>query len=289
MRNLTEQNITEAVLTTFDHTPNPRLKQILTSLVKHLHAFVREVELTEEEWMYGIQFLTRTGQMCDDKRQEFILLSDTLGVTTLKDIINNRKPPGVTEYTIFGPFYVAGAAVMPAMANIAGNTPGEPVVVFGRVVAPDGQPISGALLDVWQASAEGFYDVQLPNQIELNLRGKFLTDAAGRYAFRTIKPSFYPIPDDGPVGQMLKAAGRHPYRPAHIHFIVSAPGYEPVTTEIFVEGDPYLDSDAVFGVRNSLVVDFVRHDSAEEAAQYQVTAPFFRVEFDFSLQPLPYR
>jgi catechol 1,2-dioxygenase len=289
MRNLTEQNITEAVLTTFDHTPNPRLKQILTSLVKHLHAFVREVELTEEEWMYGIQFLTRTGQMCDDKRQEFILLSDTLGVTTLKDIINNRKPPGVTEYTIFGPFYVAGAAVMPAMANIAGNTPGEPVVVSGRVVAPDGQPISGALLDVWQASAEGFYDVQLPNQIELNLRGKFLTDAAGRYAFRTIKPSFYPIPDDGPVGQMLKAAGRHPYRPAHIHFIVSAPGYEPVTTEIFVEGDPYLDSDAVFGVRNSLVVDFVRHDSAEEAAQYQVTAPFFRVEFDFSLQPLPYR
>ncbi|HXV41874.1 MAG TPA: intradiol ring-cleavage dioxygenase [Anaerolineae bacterium] len=285
MRNLTEQNVTEAVLHTFAAAPNPRVKEILTNLVKHIHAFAREVELTEEEWMFGIQFLTRTGHMSDDKRQEFILLSDTLGLTTLKDIMNNRKPPGVTEYTIFGPFYVAGAPEMPAMANIAGDTPGEPVIVSGRVSAPDGRPLAGALLDVWQASAEGFYDVQLPNQTELNLRGKFLTDAEGRYAFRTIKPSYYPIPMDGPVGQMLKAAGRHPYRPAHIHFIVSADGYEAITTEIFVEGDPYLDSDAVFGVRNSLVVDFVRHDSAEEAARYGVKTPFYTAEYDFVLQP----
>jgi hydroxyquinol 1,2-dioxygenase len=285
MRNLAEENVTEAVLHTFAATPNPRVKEILTGLVKYLHAFAREVELTEEEWMFGIQFLTRTGHMSDDKRQEFILLSDTLGLTSLKDIMNNRKPPGVTEYTIFGPFYVAGAPEMPAMANIAGDTPGEPVIVSGRVSAPDGRPLAGALLDVWQASAEGFYDVQLPNQTELNLRGKFLTDAEGRYAFRTIKPSYYPIPMDGPVGQMLQAAGRHPYRPAHIHFIVSADGYEAITTEIFVEGDPYLDSDAVFGVRNSLVVDFVRHDSAEQAAKYGVKTPFYTAEYDFVLQP----
>lgn len=286
MRNLTEENITEAVVNTFAKTENPRVKEILTSLVKHLHAFVREVELTEEEWMYGIQFLTHAGHMCDDKRQEFILLSDTLGITTLKDIINNRKPPGVTEYTILGPFYVSGAEEMPAMANIAGDTPGEPVIVSGRVTDPSGQPIANALLDVWQASAEGFYDVQLPDQTELNLRGKFRTDAEGRYAFRTIKPSFYPIPGDGPVGQMLRAVGRHPYRPAHIHFILSADGYEAVTTELFVEGDPYLDSDAVFGVRGSLVVDFVRHDSPEEAAQYGVANPFYTVEYEFVLQPL---
>lgn len=286
MRNLTEENVTEAVINTFANTENPRVKEILTSLVKHLHAFVREVELTEEEWMYGIQFLTRAGHMCDDKRQEFILLSDTLGITTLKDIINNRKPPGVTEYTILGPFYVSGAEEMPAMANIAGDTPGEPVVISGRVTDPSGQPIANALLDVWQASAEGFYDVQLPDQTELNLRGKFRTDAEGRYAFRTIKPSFYPIPGDGPVGQMLRAVGRHPYRPAHIHFILSADGYEAVTTELFVEGDPYLDSDAVFGVRGSLVVDFVQHNSAEEAAQYGVANPFYTVEYDFVLQPL---
>lgn len=286
MRNLTEENITEAVVNTFANTENPRVKEILTSLVKHMHAFVREVELTEEEWLYGIQFLTRAGHMCDDKRQEFILLSDTMGVTTLKDIINNRKPAGVTEYTILGPFYVSGAAEMPALANIAGDTPGEPVVVSGRVTDPAGQPIANALLDVWQASAEGFYDVQLPDQTELNLRGKFRTNAEGRYAFRTIKPSFYPIPGDGPVGQMLRAVGRHPYRPAHIHFILSADGYEAVTTELFVEGDPYLDTDAVFGVRGSLVVDFVRHDSAEEAARYGVANPFCTVEYDFVLQPL---
>lgn len=285
MRNLTEQNITEAVVDTFTNAQNPRVKEILTSLVKHLHAFVREVELTEAEWLYAIQFLTRTGHMCDDKRQEFILLSDTLGVTTLKDIINNRKPPGVTEYTIFGPFYVEGAPELPLLADIAAGTPGEPVVVSGRVTDPAGKPLVGALLDVWQASAEGFYDVQLPNQTELNLRGKFRADAEGRYAFRTIKPSFYPIPGDGPVGQMLRTVGRHPYRPAHIHFIVSAAGYEAITTELFVEGDPYLDSDAVFGVRNSLVVDFVRHESTAEAAQYGVSVPFYTVAYDFVLQP----
>ena len=173
----------------------------------------------------------------------------------------------------------------PHLANIAGDTSGEPVLVSGRVLAPDGQPLAGALLDVWQASAEGLYDVQDSNQPDMNLRGKFRTDAQGQYAFRTIKPAFYSIPADGPVGKMLKATGRHTYRPAHIHFIVSAVGYESVTTELFAEGDPYLNSDAVFGVRDSLVVDFVRHPSSEEAAQYNISAPFYAVHYDFVLKP----
>ncbi|MDW8325071.1 MAG: intradiol ring-cleavage dioxygenase [Anaerolineales bacterium] len=284
MRNLSEANLTDAVLATFANTPDPRLREILGSLVRHLHAFVREVNLTEAEWMAGIQFLTATGQMCDDKRQEFILLSDTLGVTTLKDLINHRQPPGVTEYTILGPFYREGARELPALSNIAvSGTPGEPTIVSGRVLDAQGNPIAGALLDVWQASGEGFYDVQLPGQ-DMNLRGKFRTDSEGRYIFRTVRPSSYPIPHDGPVGRMLRATGRHPYRPAHIHFIVSADGFKSITTELFADDDEYLDSDAVFGVRSSLVVPFVRHESPAEAEKLGVTAPFYTVHYDFVLE-----
>lgn len=284
MRNLTEANVTEAVIQTFAQTPNPRLKEIMTALVKHLHAFIREVNLTEEEWLMGIQFLTATGKMCDERRQEFILLSDTLGATTVKDLINHRKPAGTTEWTILGPFYREGAPELPPLGNLAGDTPGEPVVVSGRVLDPDGQPIANALLDVWQSDAEGFYDLQKMDASQMNLRGRFRTNANGEYIFRTIKPSYYPIPDDGPVGKMLRAVGRHPYRPAHIHFQISADGYVPLTTELFVNGDPYLDSDAVFGVRSSLIVDFVKHDSPAEAARYQVTAPFYLVNYDFVME-----
>ena len=285
MRNLTEANVTEAVIQTFEGTPNERLKEIMTSLVKHLHAFIRDVNLTEAEWLAGIQFLTVTGQMCDDKRQEFILLSDTLGATTLKDLINNRRSPGMTEYTILGPFYRPDAPELPLGSNMAGDISGEPVVVRGRVLAPDGRPIPNASLDVWQADAEGNYDLQMPDLEGIALRAIFHTDSEGRFAFRTIKPSFYPIPHDGPVGQMLIAARRHPYRPAHIHFIVSANGHSSVTTELFAAGDPYLDSDAVFGVRGSLVVPFVRHESADEAARLNVSAPFYTVDYDFVLEP----
>jgi len=284
MRNLTEHNITDIVINTFANAKDARIKAILTSLVKHLHAFIKDVNLTETEWMAGIQFLTATGQMCDDKRQEFILLSDTLGATTTKDLINHRKPEGMTEYTIFGPFYRDGAPDLPLGASIAGETPGETVIVSGRVFAPGGVPLANALLDVWQSDSEGFYDVQLPDA-PLNLRGRFRADAEGRYTFRTLKPAYYPIPTDGPVGKMLMAVGRHPYRPAHIHFIAAAAGYKPLTTELFVDGDPYLDSDAVFGVRDSLVVDFVRHDSANEAGQHGVTTPFYTVNYDFVLEP----
>ncbi len=285
MSNNTEEQITHNVLDSIAHTPDPRTKIVMTSLIAHLHAFIREVELTQEEWEFGIQFLTRTGQMCDEKRQEFILLSDTLGVTMLVDAINHRVPNGATENTIFGPFYREGAPELPAGATISNNGQGEPLIVTGHVFSTAGTPIPDALLDVWETNENGLYEQQDPEQPDMNLRGKFRTDHEGRYCFVGIKPVSYAIPDDGPVGRMLKALSRHPFRPAHLHLLISANGFVPVTTHLFVKGDPYLDSDAVFGTKDSLVVDFVRHDSAEEAARYKVTAPFYTVDYDFFLQP----
>lgn len=285
MSNNTEEQITRNVLDSMAQAPNPRLKAVMSSLISHLHTFIREMELTQEEWAAGIQFLTRTGQMCDDKRQEFILLSDTSGVTMLVDAINHRVPGGATESTIFGPFYREGAPELPMGATISQDSRGEPVVVSGRVLATDGTPIPNALLDIWETNENGLYEQQDPEQPDMNLRGKFRTDGEGRYRFVGIKPVSYSIPDDGPVGHLLRALGRHPFRPAHIHLLISAKGFAPVTTHLFVKGDPYLDSDAVFGTKDSLVVDFVRHDSAEEAARYQVSAPFSTVEYDFILKP----
>jgi hydroxyquinol 1,2-dioxygenase len=282
----TEATITANVLTSLARTPDPRLKAIMTGLVTHLHAFVRETRLTEAEWLAAVQFLTRTGQMCDDRRQEFILLSDTLGVSMLVDAINHPASGAVTASTVLGPFYRPGARELPYGASISQDGRGEPAVLMGRVLAPDGAPIPGALLDVWETSETGLYEQQDPDQPDMNLRGRFRSDAAGRYKVVGIKPVSYPIPDDGPVGAMLHALGRHPYRPAHVHFIVSADGYRPVTTHLFVNGDPYLASDAVFGTKDSLVVDFVPHDSAQEAAAHGVRAPFYTVAYDFVLQPL---
>ena len=286
MSNNSEEQITHNVLDSMAHTADPRLKQVMSSLVFHLHTFMREVELTQEEWELGIQFLTRTGLMCDEKRQEFILLSDITGVTMLVDAINHRLPDGATESTIFGPFYREGASELPMGASISKDGRGEPVVVTGRVFSTAGTPIAGALLDVWETDENGLYEQQDPEQPEMNLRGKFRTDSEGRYCFVGIKPVSYAIPDDGPVGQLLRSLGRHPFRPAHIHLLISADGFAPVTTHLFVKGDPYLDSDAVFGTKDSLVVEFIRHDSEEEAASYHVTVPFYRVEYDFVLKPL---
>jgi protocatechuate 3,4-dioxygenase beta subunit len=286
MSDNTEEQITQNVLDSMVQTSNPRLKVVMTSLIRHLHAFVREVELTEEEWMTGIQFLTRTGQTCDEKRQEFILLSDTLGVSMLVDAINHRLSGGATESTVFGPFYREGAGELLMGASISKDGRGEPTVVMGRVLSTDGTPIPHALLDVWETDENGLYEQQDPEQPDMNLRGKFRSDKEGRYCFVGIKPVSYSIPDDGPVGQMLRSLGRHPFRPAHIHMIVSAEGFVPVTTHLFVKGDKYLDSDAVFGTKDSLIVDFVCHDSVEEAASYHVTAPFYIVEYDFVLKPL---
>jgi hydroxyquinol 1,2-dioxygenase len=289
MSNNTEEQITENVLNSMAQTPNPRLKQVMTSLISHLHAFIREVELTQEEWALAIQFLTRTGHMCNEKRQEFILLSDITGTTMLVDAINHRSLTGATESTIFGPFYREGAPELPMGATISQNGRGEPAVVMGRVLSTDGTPISGALLDVWETDANGLYEQQDPEQPDMNLRGKFRTDSQGRFCFVGIKPVSYAIPDDGPVGQLLRALGRHPYRPAHIHFLITAEGFAPLTTHLFVKGDPYLDSDAVFGTKDSLVVDFVRQDSEEKASEYHVIVPFYTVEYDFVLEPLSKR
>lgn len=277
--------ITERVLQSLAQTANPRLKTVMTSVITHLHACIREVGLTEEEWLAAIQFLTRTGQICDEKRQEFILLSDVLGASMLVDDLDHRAEGQVTASTVLGPFYRPGARELPYGASISQDGHGEPAVFMGRVLAPGGVPLANAVLDVWETSESGLYEQQDPDQPEMNLRGRFRTDAAGRYKLVGIKPVSYPIPDDGPVGQLLRALGRHPYRPAHVHFIVTAEGYRPLTTHLFVKGDPYLASDAVFATRDSLVVEFARRDSIDEAVEHRVSAPFYLVTYDFVLQP----
>lgn len=287
MTYFSEEQSEAAVIARFQGCADTRLKQVMESAVRHLHAFIKEVEPSMEEWMAAIQFLTRTGQICDDKRQEWILLSDTLGVSMLCETINHRAVDGRTESTVLGPFHVRGAPLLPQGANISRDGKGVPCVVSGRVLDVDGRPIAGAELDVWQTSEDGFYDIQQPGvQPEGNLRGRFQTDAEGRFWFVTVKPCSYPIPTDGPVGYLLNATGRHPYRPAHIHFIIGAPGHHPVTTHLFVEGDSYLDSDAVFGVKQSLIERFVEVHDPAEARRFGVAAPFWRVGHDFALMPV---
>lgn len=283
MRDFNEDTATAAVLERMSECRDQRLKQIMASVVTHLHAVIREVEPTIDEWMTAIKFLTETGHKCDDTRQEFILLSDTLGVSMLVDAINNRKPSGATESTVLGPFFVAGAPKKKMGDTISKDGKGEPVYVSGRVLDPEGRPIAGAMLDVWQTSSDGFYDIQDPNQPEMNLRGLFTTAEDGRFYFRTVKPASYPVPTDGPVGKMLTALGRHPMRPAHIHFIIGAPGFEPVTTHMFVAGDEYLESDAVFGVKSSLIVPFVRHDDDASAKKLRLGNPYYTATHDFTL------
>jgi protocatechuate 3,4-dioxygenase beta subunit len=283
-----EQRLTQKVLASLGQCGNPRLREIMDTFVRHLHAFVREVELTEAEWHQAIRFLTATGQMCDDKRQEFILLSDVLGVSMLVDAVNNGKRPGSTESTVLGPFYVADVPKRALGDNICLDGKGEPLFVSGRVLDEQGAPIAGASLDVWQAHEDGFYDVQQPGvQPAMNLRGLFTADQDGRYWFRSVKPRHYSIPYDGPVGKLLAELGRHPNRPAHLHVIVTAAGYAPVTTHIFVDDDPYLASDAVFGVKESLIGRFVRHDDDRRAATLGLGNPFYSVDWDFRLERDP--
>ena len=286
-RSTTEDDITASVLARFAATPDPRLRRIMLALIKHLHEFVNEVELTETEWFQAIEILTEAGKMCSDKRQEFILFSDSLGVSMVVDLIGHRKPEGATESTVFGPFHRLGAPEMPPGGNIAHrDSTGIPTLVSGRVLDLQGKPIANAELDVWQTQSNGLYDAQDSTPNELHMRGKFHSDSDGRYLIRTVLPVNYPIPSDGPVGAMLKATGRHPWRPAHIHFVVSADGYEPVTTHIFDRTDPYLQSDAVYAVKDSLICDFARHEEPEgEAERLGITGPFYTTEFDFHLTP----
>ncbi|OLL31119.1 6-chlorohydroxyquinol-1,2-dioxygenase [Burkholderia sp. SRS-W-2-2016] len=273
-----EANSVEAVNARIGADVSPRLKEVMSSLVAHLHAFVKDVQLTQPEWEFAIDFLTRTGQICSEERQEFILLSDTLGVSMLVDALNNRRPPAATENTVMGPFFVAGAPQREMGATISLDGNGESCRFEGRVLDLEGRPVSGARINVWSDNADGFYDVQQPGvQPKWNNRGVFSTGADGRYSFTGIKPVSYPIPHDGPVGTMLTALGRGPYRPAHMHFIVEAAGFQTIVTHTFVGDDAYLGCDAVFGVKDSLVAPFEPAGDANTA---------WRSRFDFVLTPV---
>lgn len=280
----TEEGSADIVNSRMGEGGNRRLKEVLAAITRHLHAAVKEVEPTHVEWFAAIEFLTKTGQICSDWRQEYILLSDVLGVTMLVDAINHRRPSGATPNTILGPFYLEGAPHYANGANICLDQKGLPTLVRGRVSDIDGDAVAGATLDVWQTNDDGFYDVQQQGiQPEYNLRGLFTSEADGRYWFRTVKPRFYPIPFDGPVGQLLQAVDRHPNRAAHLHFIVEAPGYEQVITHIFTPDCPYLAQDAVFGVKRDLVAEFQQVDDPALASEYGMPNPFLLVDWDFVL------
>ncbi|WP_434575454.1 6-chlorohydroxyquinol-1,2-dioxygenase [Pseudomonas sp. Z3-6] len=277
--------ITEQSVNSFNDAPDARFKQIMHSLVRHLHAFVSDVELTEAEWLEGIRFLTETGQTCDGLvRQEFILLSDVLGVSMLVDAINHRHSASATETTVFGPFYIEGMPDREYGENMA-LTPGEPALVRGRVVDTRGNPLGGAVLDVWQTAGNGMYSGQDSEQPFGNLRGRYRTDANGYFAIRTIVPVCYPIPTDGPVGRLLDTANRHPWRPAHLHFMIEMHGFRKLVTHLFNHDDPYLDSDAVFGVKQSLQVIYehrVAHDDV--SASLGIDLPFRRACYEFVME-----
>jgi hydroxyquinol 1,2-dioxygenase len=275
MNAMTPAELTDDVLKAFGATPGPRLRELITALVRHLHAFAAETRLTPQEWMAGLQFLTATGQKCDERRQEFVLLSDVLGLSSLVDVINAAD--GATESTVLGPFYVAGAPARAMGEQIGRPEDGSPTLVRGRVTDVAGRPLDGATVDVWQSNGSGLYDTQDPGQPPFNLRGVFVTGPDGRYQFRTARPASYPIPTDGPVGDLLRATGRSRWRAAHIHAIVSAPGHRSVTTHIFDADNPYLDRDAVFGVKDSLVRAF-RPAGPDDPADVS-----YVVDMDFAL------
>lgn len=281
---MTEQQLTDSVVASFDGSSSDRYRHLMQGLVRHLHAFAREVELTEEEWQQAIAFLTRCGDITDDRRQEFILLSDVLGLSMLTVGINAPASHGATESTVLGPFFVAGSPEAPLGGDIAGGAKGEPCYVSGTVRGTDGGPVAGARIEVWEADEDGLYDVQYAGDRTAG-RAWLCADEGGRYRFWSVRPSAYPVPADGPVGDLLAAAGRGAMRPAHIHFMVTAAGYRTLTTHVFVAGDPYLDRDAVFGVKDSLVRQFDRHPAGKGPEGRHLTGPWSSVEFDVVLAP----
>jgi protocatechuate 3,4-dioxygenase beta subunit len=264
IRRFSEKKLTGEVLRRIRGTKNKRLKQVMTSFITHMHDFVRDVKPTQEEWFEGIKFLTDTGRL---ERDEFILMSDTLGVSMLVDALNYKANAGSTESTVLGPFHRKKAPRYPLGGNISKNRKdGIPCRVTGTVKDLKGRPVAGAELDVWEAGADGFYDMQ--KGTAMNLRGVFKADAKGRFHFRCVRPEFYPVPHDGPVGRMLRATGRHPMRPPHLHFWITAKGYKPLITHLFVKGGRYLDSDAVFGVKPELIIDFKKGKDGVASAHY---------------------
>ena len=282
MREFDEASITLAVIDRLSNCDDPRFVRVMSSLVTHLHDFVRDVQLTDAEWLTAIQFLTDVGQTCTEKRQEFILLSDTLGVSVLVVTLNHPTHGESTDSTVLGPFYWEGAPQLPLGSNLGEGVKGEPAFYSGRVLSADGTPLANAVLDIWSGDGDGVYDMQVAES-GMKARGRIRTDKDGHYWFRSIKPTFYPVPTDGPVGRMLRKMGRHPNRPGHLHVIVSAPEHLPVTTHLFVADSNYLDSDAVFGTKESLVVQFERHPAGVAPDGSHVETPFYTVEYEFRL------
>jgi hydroxyquinol 1,2-dioxygenase len=288
MRNKTAEEITADVLRTFENTADPRLKQVMQSLVKHLHAFVEDVRPTTQEWLDALEFLKDTGKYCDDTRNEFILLCDTLGVSILIDLINNGKAEGATESTLLGPVHRFGAPELPHGADIAaGSQDGIPTVVKCRVLDLGRNPVADALIDVWQANGDGLYDSQIPElDGKMDCRGRFRSDEGGRFFFRTVRPKFYSVPVDGSVGRMLRAVNRHSMRPSHIHFMINANGYESVTTHIFDANDSHLEGgDTTFAVKQSLIRPFVLRDKPDdETKRMGIDSAYCLVDLEFVLQ-----
>lgn len=287
MKQFNENELTAEVISSFGSTADPRLKSVLTELVRSLHDFVRRTDLTFEEWGYAVDFLARTGQKCTPTRQEFILLSDVLGVSMLVDAINHRERAGATQTTVLGPFYVGEHKVLPHGSDISEGLSGEPMFVRSRVTDLSGRPLDGATVDVWHADDDGFYDTQKASYEAQgpSLRARFVPDKDGRFFFRTILPCSYPIPTDGPVGELINASGRHPMRPAHVHFLVDAPGFEPLVTHVFIDGDEYLRSDVVFGVKDELISRVERRTDPVLPDGSPVTGPWHLMTYQFRMKP----
>jgi hydroxyquinol 1,2-dioxygenase len=276
MKTLTAAGITRNAIARMSKCENPRLKQIVRALTNHLHDFAREVKLTPQEWLAAIQFLTAVGHITDEKRQEFILLSDTLGLSATVDLMaNSDHESNATDSSLLGPFFREGAPWFPMDGDVSHGASGEKLTVAGRVLNTAGEPVAGAVIDTWQSSSDGIYDLQEKDSEQMNFRGRLRTGPDGRFRFHSVTPSSYPVPSDGPVGKMLLALARHPYRPAHVHFKIVAPGYKTLTTALYMAGDRYLDSDVVFGAKKSLVVSYRRRGTNGAAPA--------TIEFDFIL------
>lgn len=288
MKNVTADTITQSFLDYMGEDTDERLRFVLTRLAHHLHAFVRETDLTHDEWRKGLELLYKAGEISTPERNEFVLFSDVLGLSSLVDMVNSTEDG--TPSSVLGPFHLRGAPDLPVGGDMKGDNDGAATVVGGRVLATDGTPIEGAVLEIWQTADNGLYSGQDEGQPAFNFYGCMTTGADGRYLFSTVRPAPYTVPEDGPVGELLRATGRHPWRPSHLHFIVTADNHRGLVTELFPSDDPYLDEDAVFGVREKLIMDYQECQDAsvlpdDLVIKSSIKAPFYTVDFDFVLVP----